>query len=332
MNKKMELAAIVCIASLALTACIGQSSSTEDTPPPKPRNTNTAPTQSTPPDSDAAESNAADQLNVADFAMRNAIHAFAATGPNAALLTTVTNPCLGGGTVTVDQNDVDPVGPSTGDTYKSTFANCVIGARTINGSSEFEIVTLVGDPTQPPPAVWSIDTRAAIDITVLSANFTRASKGEFHFAAGTSDGVDFAREIAGQATQSITTGTATRNEARSDESSLTWNVNTNSYRDTVRITQTGGSGGDLAVETLAPVTGTITPRTVFGFTLYRYNPPTAGSVKVTVTSGSLTTSTTYTGQSDGQAQIDIDTDGNGTIDTTTTGPWPRRVLTLLGLF
>lgn len=283
---------------------------------------------------DSAVANSADQLDVAAFVYSDTINALVATGNYATLLTTTVNPCSGGGTVTVAYDDIDPAGPSTGDSYTSTYADCVYWGSTLNGTNSFKIDELSGDPTAPAPAVWMIKTTAVTDLLVDRTTSSRAMKGTHLFAAGTSDGVNYSRAVTGDSTTTRTQGTTTSTETRKDDTKLTWNLSNNSYSNTISRDETGGPAGDLTIETLEILTGTIPATT----TRWRnsLNPPTAGKARVTRTAVTATTATksiqTFTALSDGTVQTDIDSNGDGVVDTTTTGPWPYRILYLLGLY
>lgn len=279
----------------------------------------------------SAVNNAADQVDVSRFLFNDTVNALAESNPNKALLTTTTDPCLGGGSVTVTVDDVDPAGPSTGDTYTSTYTDCIMwGNRTLNGTSTFEIVTLTGDPTQPPPAIWAIETTVVTDMTVVSSQSTRVSTGTFSFAAGTTDGVAYTRAVNGDSKQTVTVGAAPpRTETTSIDTALSWDVGAGTYVDTVTINSVGGHGGDLVVETLEPLSGSMTTET--GTWRISFAPPSAGILRATRTSATATSIRTYTAQSDGTVQIETDADGDGTPESTTVTRWPFQILAILGL-
>lgn len=279
----------------------------------------------------SAMDNAADQVDVSRFLFNDTVNALVESSPNSALLTTTTDPCLGGGSVTVTVDDVDPEGPSSGDTYTSTYTDCIMwGNRTMNGTNAFEIVTLTGDPTQPPPAIWAIETTAATDMTVTSTQSTRVTLGTFSFAAGTTDGVTYTRAAKGDSEQTVTVGAAPpRTETRNVDTALSWDVGAATYVDTVTINSTGGHGGDLAVETLEPLSGSTNAGT--GTWTNSFGPPTAGVLVVTRTNATATSIRTYTAQSDGTVQVETDANGDGTPESTTVTRWPFQILALLGL-
>lgn len=281
--------------------------------------------------SDVALNNAADQEDVASFLLNDTVNALAKSTTDPTLLTTTTNPCTGGGTVTVVVDDVDPPGPSTGDKFSSTYLDCItFGGRTINGTSAFEIVSLTGDFAT---AIWQISTKATIDLTTVSATSSRANKGSHTFTAGTTDGVTYTRAAKGTSAQVVTTGTAApRNETRAVDNALSWNVATSAYSDTVSINNTGGPGGDLAVETLATLAGTFSVPTTTWYWGRSFSSPTAGKLRVTRTNGAAKSINTYTAQSDGRVEIAVDANGDGTPESTTIAAWPFQIIALLGLY
>lgn len=217
----------------------------------------------------------------------------------------------GNGSISVTVDDIDPPGRSAGDSYTTTYTNCVQFSRTLSGSSKFTIVTLTGDPTLPPPAIWSIATTAVSDLTITLATSSRTEKSSYSFTNGTLDGVAYSRVAAGTSSGSVTRAGVTTIQSGNFKNTLDSNYNLNTYTYTMLVDRKTGTG-DVLIETPVPLAGTLG-------TLVKS--PTSGTLKVTRSTGTTLSITTTTAIGGGNARVDVDSNGDGVIDSTSTVPW-----------
>ena len=217
----------------------------------------------------------------------------------------------GKGSVTTVKNDVDPVGPSTGDTVTMTFSVCEKFGRIINGTRSFTRNVATGTIGTPP---WAIDVTRANDETITSAARTVTLKGTSNIVAGSADGLVTSRAVTGTSMQTSTPvagGIPVRRE-RTFAITTTRDLNTQTYTTNANVSSTGPAGTNK-IETTTPITGPLA-----------FSPPTAGVIKITTTSTAtppVTSITIVTVMPLGQVQVQVDSNGDGVIDTTTTTTW-----------
>lgn len=214
----------------------------------------------------------------------------------------------GKGSISVTVDDVDPPGRSAGDSYATTYNNCVQFGRTLNGSSKFTIVTLTGDPTQPPPAIWSITTTAVSDLTVTLATSSYTERSNYNFSHGTVDGVSYARVAEGTSNGSVTRAGVTTPQSGNFKNTLDIDYSLNTYTYTMSVDKKTVAG-DVLIETLTPLTGTVG------------DSPGSGVIRVTRSTATTRSITTTTALGGGNARVDVDNNGDGVIDSTVTLPW-----------
>lgn len=270
----------------------------------------------------------ADATNYATLAADEVQHALSNVDLQGVAVTTVyycSSPApqttdTGKGSISVTVDDVDPVGRSTGDSYTTTYNQCVQLGRTLDGSSTFKIDALTGVPFSPAPAIWDIATTATSDITITSTISSRTEKSSYKFSNGSTDGVTYTKVAEGTLTGSITRGTVTTAQSSSFNMTLAENHNTNLYSHTMLVDRKGGARGDVLIETPTPLTG---PLGTFG------RAPDSGSIKVTRTTSTTKSITTITAIGGGNARVDVDSNGDGVIDSTSTVTWWVAALSLI---
>jgi hypothetical protein len=215
------------------------------------------------------------------------------------------NTDAGNGSMTIEIDDVDPPGQSTGDSFTITYDDCVQFGATYNGSSAFKIDEVSGLPYSAPPQVWRVATSHASDVTIVRATGVTTMGSTFVFSSGTADGVAYERIVKGSF--DLAAGT-TAPIATMYDNNYGWNVATNSFTHTVN-TGFSSSFGSYKLETLTPVSGMLDA------------PPTGGKARITQDFGSTTMITTYTVLTDGMVQVELDANGDGTVDVTYALPW-----------
>lgn len=220
--------------------------------------------------------------------------------------TTTTRVCAGGGSVTTDTNDVDPVGPSTGDSLKVTFSNCVEGGRTLNGTVNSTVVTLTGTPGS---GAFTLNTTRATDLTIATAAGATIKSKATSSVNEASDGVKTTRNVKGNSAVDVT-GTATSSSTQDYDIASTTDAATNTFTQTASLKSTSTTGGGHEVATPTPISGTIG------------SAPSAGiiTIKHTAADGSISL-IKATIQTDGTVLVETDSNGDGVIDTTTTRSW-----------
>ncbi|MBI3774617.1 MAG: hypothetical protein HY273_03530 [Gammaproteobacteria bacterium] len=282
---------------------------------------------------DTSTTDIADATNYATLAADEVQHALNYADLQGVAVTTVyycSSPAplttdTGKGSISVTVNDVDPAGRSTGDSYTTTYNQCVQFGRTLDGSSTFTIDALTGVPYSPAPAIWSIATTAESNMTITSTTSSRTEKSKYTFSNGSTDGVTYTKVAEGTSTGSVTRAAVTTAQSSNFKMTLAENHNTNLYTHTMLVDRKGGARGDVLIETPAPLVG---PLGSFG------RAPDSGSIKVTRTTVATATTpatksiTTITAIGGGNARVEVDSNGDGVIDTTTTVAWWVAVISL----
>jgi len=253
----------------------------------------------------------------------------AASGILAATTTTVfcgADPLTdtGAGSVTTVRDDVDPPGPSTGDSVTVTFNQCVRGVapntRTINGTDKHVLNTVTGQPYVTVP--WTLNGSTATDMTTASAQATTIHKGTTKTDAGSVDGVVATRNSAGDLAHTVTpTGAAAEVTTRKFDIASTRDTNLNTFSYSVNI-DSSSPRGTRKIATTTPLSGT------------NGAAPTAGVLSITKTDTATNSKSvvTITVNADGTVTIATDSNGDGVVDTTVTVPWTGLVGVGVNLF
>lgn len=222
----------------------------------------------------------------------------------------------GNGNITTRNNDVDPQGPSAGDTVTVTFNACRQFGRTLNGTRTFTRNFLTGTFGTPP---WTLDVTRTVDETITSPARSFTLEGSSKVVLGTGDGLIFSRVITGDSRQTSTSlinGAPVIRE-RSFVITTTRDLNSQTYATNADITSKGPNGTNK-IETTTPLVGPLT----------LLSPPTGGVIKIAYTSAATPPSrstTIVTVLAGGQAQVQADDDGDGTFDSTTTVTWSSLI-------
>lgn len=219
-----------------------------------------------------------------------------------------TNPyiCSGGGSYSDVWNDADnDLMDSAGDSYSTTYSNCVEAGITTNGAVSASLVSFSGS------AFGDYTMSGTFGFDSLSVSYTGLSfnvNGGMSYSAsrtGTSASatVSIPSLVITEPSGSATIANATLQYSQ-DESTLAY-----SYSISATVSSTA-AGGQVTVTTLAPFTGTGT-----GY-------PVSGSIRLTGAAGS---SVTLTATGGGNVRLDVDSNGDGGTDSTTNTTWPALV-------
>lgn len=211
-------------------------------------------------------------------------------------------PCSGGGTLTDTWNDADNDGrDSAGDSYTTTYSNCVEGGVTMNGGVTATLATLVGNTFGDYQISGSFSfNNLAVSYSGLSVGI---NGGMSYSASRTGSNVSVTLQIPLLTTTSPS-GSSTIANATLQYS---FNESTFAYSYTITATLSGTSiGGQVTISTLTPFAGTAP-----GY-------PVSGSLRVTGAGGSSVTITAIGG---GNVRLDVDSNGDGVVDSSSTMTW-----------
>lgn len=217
-------------------------------------------------------------------------------------------PCTGGGEIIGVWNDNGDFVDSAGDTYDITFANCIEGGESLNGSVAIALNELTGDPASGN-GEYTID--AAFVFNNLSFNDgieSGAIDGDIRVASDRASNIE---TITVNSTLLTLTHTALPSNPVTTLSGFsvteTFNVTTGAYSDEI-----AGSVNDSRVGF------NVTADTIVPFAANSATEPTSGSSRLTAGDGSNVTVTAVGGD---DVRLDVDTDGNGTIDSVINTTW-----------
>lgn len=214
--------------------------------------------------------------------------------------------CSGGGSYADVWNDADnDLTDSAGDSYSTTYNNCVEAGITTNGAVSASLVSfsgsVFGDYTMS--GTFGFD-----NLSVSYTGFSFNMNGGMSYSAsrtGTnaSATVSIPSLVITEPSGSATIANATLQYSQ-NETTLAY-----SYSISATVSSTA-AGGQVTVTTLAPFTGTGT-----GY-------PVSGSVRMTGAAGS---SVTLTATGGGNVRLDVDSNGDGITDSTINTTWPALV-------
>ena len=220
------------------------------------------------------------------------------------------NPAVdnGNGSITTENNDVDPAGTSTGDTVTVTFADCNQFGRVIRGSRIYTVNTGTGTPGA---GAFTLDTTRSADITSTSARGVRTD------VSTASTKIDDTGTVLTVTSSGTSTGTSTPTGGVADTRTATFSADSTQDQTNQTFTRSFKSssestaGGTHSIETTTPLSGTIN------------SAPTAGIIKITAQdpATSVTRITTITALPGNLARIDVDQNGDGVIDSTIEASW-----------
>ena len=223
--------------------------------------------------------------------------------------------CSGGGTVTYTRDDQGPPWFSEGDSYTSTFDQCVTGSPpnevTTNGSRTFRVDTLDGQVWVTTP--WTLKTTLSrTNFTVTTASTSRVVDGDSSVELGTEDGVVFRQVTSGDRATTRTTDGTERTSARDYTITYTWDRSVNTFTLEFDVATQSSQFNDVHAQTLTPLTGTIA------------QPPSSGQAQIEQTDPDGNTSiVTIEAMSGGLALVSEDSDGDGVVDSTREIPWSQ---------
>jgi len=240
----------------------------------------------------------------------------ASSGVKALAITETVTTCNGGGTMTRIVDDVDPPGPSTGDTRSTVFADCIRAASgngpTINGSRGFTTDETVGTPFLTP--TWSTQsTQFQNNLSYINATAgtSRVSNGSTSTGISVTDNNFINQNASGTGSNERTNASGTTTSNFTFDMNFDWDVTAAVY--TISL--------NTDVETVATTQAASTLTTVVPFDGTIGQPPSSGQLMFTRISDNAATSIVLaTAQLDGTVLVEADTDANGTIDTTATEP------------
>ena len=196
-----------------------------------------------------------------------------------------------------DNNFVD----SAGDSYSTTYNNCVEGGITMNGGVSATLGTLAGDTFGDYQISGSFSFN---NLSISYSGFTVTIDGDMTYSASrTGSDVSATLQIS-----SLTTADPSGSSAIANATlQYSLNESTLAYLYTISATLSGTAiGGQVTVATTTPFAGTGA-----GY-------PESGSMRVTGAGGSSVTVTAIGGAS---VRLDVDSNGDGVVDSTSTTTW-----------
>jgi len=232
-------------------------------------------------------------------------------------ITEVQTPCVGGGVVTVTTDNQGPPWFSQGDSYTTTFVDCIRDNTTTNGARGFSVDVMVGEPYVDPE--WTMKT------TLFRENLTKVDilNDRVHLADGRSS-TEISAFNNNTAYTQITTEdwlrTQPNNGVESSDSgtrsvTYSWDDVARTYEWDFNVTKSSSIFGDMKAQTLATLTGTLDLQ------------PEAGQFVITKTDVSgAERITTITALGEDMVQVEVDSDGDGVIDSTNEMLWTQLLI------
>lgn len=222
----------------------------------------------------------------------------------------VTN-CPGGGTITYVRDDQGPPWFSQGDTYTTTYADCVSGVVTTNGSRIFRVEEQQGQQWVVAP--WSLTTSMERQAYTVSTPWgTRTVDGVSSISLSSPDNVVITQVNSGQSASTNDVAGETLMTTNDYVITHTWDEANNTFSLEFDVSTTGPIFDDVAVRTLSPLTGPINQI------------PTAGQAEIVRTSSAGNTSiVTATLMDNGLTRMEMDTNGDGVVDWTQDVNWTQ---------
>lgn len=226
-----------------------------------------------------------------------------------AAITERVTPCPGGGTITYIQDNQDPPSFSQGDSYTTTFAGCVSGTTTTNGSRIFRVDLLEGQPYVTAP--WAMTTSMTREnFTVVSLWGEHSVDGVSTIALSSADNIVYTQVTTGDWARTRNNGGTTTMSTNNYTISNTWDENLRTFTLEFDVASTSDQFGDVHVHTQEPLSGTI------------FQTPASGrfTIERTGIDGSLSI-VTVTALPNGLVRMEIDNNGDGVVDTVQEVSW-----------
>jgi hypothetical protein len=221
---------------------------------------------------------------------------------------TTIEPCAGGGTLTVSENDLNGNGlPNAGDSVSLTATNCVYQGSTLNGVLNMTVTAFSGNLEVPP---------FTLAVTLTFNNLSARSAA----ATSTGNGTIAVTLNARSSSDQTSTLTATNFATTATYGGTTYNRKLENYTVSVVLnatTSTTAAAGSLSSSAFGSKLVTIATPVPFVRVLSQPRPA-SGQAVVTGENGSALR---VTALSSTQVRIELDADGNGSYETSVTKLW-----------
>jgi hypothetical protein len=227
-------------------------------------------------------------------------------------VTTTTEACAGGGSLTVVDNDLNGNGlPDAGDSVALTATNCVFEGSTLNGGLTLAVTSFSGNANAPPfSAAFAL---TFVNLTARSA--TASSTGNGTMALSLNATTTSNHTVTLKAPQFSTTSTY---------GGATYSRTLENY--TVVVDETAASSRTTATGTLtssAFESKTVTIATPVPFVrVFPQTRPSSGQATATGANGGVVRITAI---SNTQVKIELDADANGTFETSVIKLWSELI-------
>ena len=225
---------------------------------------------------------------------------------------TTTEPCTGGGTVTIVDNDVNGNGqPDVGDTVALTATNCRFEGSILNGELSFAVTAFTGNIDTPPFSVTVALTFT--NLTARSASASSTGNGTMVLALNATTASNETYSLkANQFSTTATYGTTKYNRTLENY--------TVTVASTATSSSTTASGG---ISSTAFESKLVTIATPVPFVRTFPAPyPSVGQATATGANGGVVKVTAI---SNTQVKIELDADANGTFETSVTKLWSELI-------
>ena len=226
--------------------------------------------------------------------------------------TTTTEPCTGGGTVTIVDNDLNGNGqPDAGESATLTANNCVFEGSTLNGGLALAVNAFSGNTNTPPFSATM--TLTFTNLTAKSAAASSTGNGTMALSVNATSVSD--QTVSLKATQFATTSTY---------GGTTYNRALENYTVAVSLTakssSTTASGG---INSSAFESKQVTIATPVPFVrVFPQTRPSSGQATATGANGGVVKVTAI---SSTQVKIELDADANGTFETSVIKLWSELI-------
>jgi hypothetical protein len=234
-----------------------------------------------------------------------------AFGQGAPLLTGVTlsQPCSGGGSLTIDATLRNTQTISNGDTMTVNALNCVEDGNKLNGSMSIAFSDVSGDPINTSSGAATMDTRLT-NFSIVNGSTTATVNGDMKIAFRLTNATSGSVTISGKSLliTEQTSGAAALNLTLSDYT-LTGSTNGTATTSAANFTLSGNANG---LGQFAYTVKNLQPFVSVGTAM-----PGSGSLIVNGAASSVTVTAVNTGS----VRLDYSAKGDGVITQTTTLSW-----------
>ena len=226
--------------------------------------------------------------------------------------TTTTEPCAGGGTLTIVDNDLNGDGkPDAGDSASLTANNCIFEGSTLTGGLTLAVNAFSGNINTPPFTATMTLTFNNLTARSAAASSTGTGTMALSLNAPTSN----TRTVSLKSTQFTTTSTY---------GGTTYNRTLDNY--TVVVDSNATSSRTTAAGTLSSSafeSKTVTIATPVPFVrVFPQTRPSSGQATATGTNGGVVRVTAI---SNTQVKIELDANADGTYETSVTKLWSELI-------